>query len=110
MTTYWLLGRADCPDNIMPMSDTPEAETQGDLKPELPGEIQPYDYTGGGDTTGEVRNYWFIDGEIEPYDTTGRWRHHRGGKKLLVHWWRDRALRLYWEWRHHRRDKKVLVH
>ena len=55
MTTYWLLGRADCPDDIMPMGDTPEEVTSGGHEPELPGEIQPYAFCGGGQTGVEVR-------------------------------------------------------
>ncbi|RUS90975.1 hypothetical protein EGW08_001279 [Elysia chlorotica] len=50
MTTYWLLGRADCPDNIMQMCDTPEEEeTPVGVQGELPGEIQPYAFCAGGE-------------------------------------------------------------
>ncbi|GFR64918.1 hypothetical protein ElyMa_005518000 [Elysia marginata] len=49
MTTYWLLGRADCPGNIMQMCDTPEGQPTEDLAAEIPGEILPYDFCGAGD-------------------------------------------------------------
>ncbi|GFO08226.1 hypothetical protein PoB_003473100 [Plakobranchus ocellatus] len=58
MTTFWLLGRADCPDAIQqlyepPQEDDQDARTGGDADPELPGEIQPYVYGVSGETSTE---------------------------------------------------------